>query len=211
VAQIALFGGSGRTGQQVLEQALRAGHGVRALARKPESITQRSPLLTVVHGDVLDPAAVSSTISGTDTVISVFGHVKGSPAAVQTEGTRNIVEAMKAHGQRRIVSLSGGGLPYPEKDEPQLPDKAIRLLLRILSPKVLKDAEGHLRVLEESGLEWTVVRGPVLTNAALSGRYRVGWVGVDAGMKLGRADLAHFILAEALAPAYVRQLPFVSY
>jgi hypothetical protein len=30
-------------------------------------------------------------------------------------------------------------------------------------------------------------------------------------MKLGRADLAQFILREALNPAYVRQLPFISY
>jgi putative NADH-flavin reductase len=211
VAGIALFGGSGRTGRLVLDQALEAGHTVRALSRRPESIPQRSPLLTVVQGDVLDPEAVRSTVAGTDAVISVFGHVKGSPATVQTEGTRNIVDAMKAQGPRRIVSLSGGGLPYPEKDEPKLPDRAIRLLLRVLSPTVIKDAEGHLRVLEASGLEWTVVRGPVLTDDPLSGRYRVGWVGVDAGLKLGRADLARFILTETLEPGHVRQLPFVSY
>ena len=211
MAHLALFGGSGRTGRQVLDQALAAGHTVRALSRRPESIPQRSPLLTVVQGDVLDPEAVRSTVSGTEAVISVFGHVKGSPAAVQTEGTQAIVDAMEAQGLRRIVSLSGGGLPYPDKDQPKLPDRVIRLLLRVLSPTVIKDAEEHLRVLEESGLDWTVVRGPVLTDAPLSGRYRVGWVGVDAGMKLGRADLAQFILREALNPAYVRQLPFISY
>lgn len=39
--------------------------------------------------------------------MSVFGQVEGSPPLLQTDGTRNIVTAMKERGLSRIVTLSG--------------------------------------------------------------------------------------------------------
>ncbi len=165
----------------------------------------------MVEGHVLDVQAVERVIDGSDAVISVFGQVKGSPASLQTDGTRNIVAAMERHGVRRIISLSGGGLPDPAHDRPKPADHVIRTLLKLLAPQVLKDAKGHLSVLESSGLDWTVVRGPRLLDQPLSGDYRVGWVGVDGGTKVGRADLAEFILQQVDDRTYLHQLPLVSY
>jgi len=45
----------------------------------------------------------------------------------------------------------------------------------------------------------------------LTSKYRVGWVGIDAGLKIGRADLAQFILKQVTDESYRSQLPFVSY
>jgi hypothetical protein len=113
---------------------------------------------------------------------------------------------MQKHGLRRIVTLSGGGLAAP-RDRPKAADKIIRVLLRMLSGRVLDDAENHLHVLERSDLDWTVVRGPRLTESPGVGRYRVGWVGVDASR---RDDLADFILTQIDDRTFVRQMPFVS-
>ena len=206
---IALFGATGRTGRHVLDQALTAGHQVRALARRPEVLEPRAGL-TVIGGDVTDPAAVGSVIEGADAVVSVFGHVKGSPPTVQTDGTRVIVEAMRRTGITRIISLSGGGLRYPEKDRPKPADHIIRLLLTLIAPAVLSDATAHLQALRDSGLDWTVVRGPRLTDGPRTGSYRVGWVGVDASTSISRADLAASILAQLDDLTYRHQLPFVS-
>jgi len=207
---IALFGATGRTGRLVLAQALADGYTVRALARRPEAITQASDRLTIVPGDVLDAVAVEQTVRGTDAVISVFGHVKGSPPRVQTDGTRNIVEAMQREQITRIISLSGGGLPAEEHDRPGVADRVIRFLLKKLSPQVLDDAMRHLEVLKNSGLDWTVVRGPRLTDAPATGTYRVGWVGVNASTQISRGDLARFILTQVDDRQFVRELPFVS-
>ena len=207
---IALIGGTGRTGQHVLRQALAAGYSVRALARRPEAIALRSDRLVVVAGDVLEQAAVDETVRGADVVLSVFGQVKGSPATVQTEGTRHIVEAMQQEGISRIVSLSGGGLPAEEHDRPKAADHVIRFLLGVLSPQVLRDAKAHLEVLRQSGLDWTVVRGPRLTDAVETGAYRVGWVGVNASTQIARGDLARFILSQVDDREFIHELPFVS-
>lgn len=206
---LALFGATGKTGSRVLRRALDAGCSVRVLVRDPMKLSVNSPAITVIQGDVQDPAAVDRTVAGSDAVLSLFGQVKGSPPTLQTDGTGLIVEAMTRHDVSRLVTLSGGGLSAP-LDRPGAPDKIIRFLLRTLSGHVLDDAEGHLSVLQESGLDWTVVRGPRLTEKPGVGSYRVGWVGVDASTQISRDDLADFILAQVDDPTFVRQMPFVS-
>lgn len=206
---IAVFGATGKVGRRVVAKALATGFAVRALVRDPSRLHSESPQLTVVVGDVLDASAVTETITGADAVISVFGQVKGSPHTLQTEGTRNIVNAMKVAGITRLISLSGGALPDPH-DRPKVPDHIIRWLLKRISPQVLDDAVGHLDVLEASDLDWTVVRGPRLLHKPGRGRYRVGWVGVDASTKISYDDLADFVVTQVDDLAHVRQLPFVS-
>ena len=212
---IALFGATGKTGRHVLAQALAAGHTVRALARRPEALAEAADAnaaarLTVIAGDVLDAAAVRETLRGADVVVSVFGQVKGSPPTVQTDGTQNIVDAMAEQGIRRIISLSGGGLAAEQHDRPKTPDKIIKWLLQRIAPQVLADAEGHLLVLRASGLDFTVVRGPRLTDAPATGSYRVGWVGVNASTQIARADLAMFILTQLDDRQFIGELPFAS-
>ena len=192
-----------------MDRALAHGFEVRALVRDPGKLTATAPGVTVIVGDVLDAKAVDETVAGADVVLSLFGQVKGSPPALQTHGTELIVAAMKRHGVTRLVTLSGGGLPAP-LDQPGAPDKIIRFLLKTLSGQVLEDAKGHLRVLQDSGLAWTVVRGPRLTEKPGTGTYRVGWVGVNASTQISRDDLADFILTQVDDRTFVGQLPFVS-
>lgn len=209
--KIALFGATGQTGQLFLRAALAGGYQVKALVRDANKLTQKSARLTVIEGDVLNSADVYKTVEGTDIVVSLFGHVKGSPEWLQTNGTKNIVAAMKTHNVGRIISLSGGGLPFPEKDKPKFADYVIRTIMKVAVPKVLNDAVAHHEVLVASGLKWVIVRGPRLTNDARKGQYRVGWVGVNASTKISRADLADFILTQVEDETFDRQMPFVSW
>ncbi|WP_162342547.1 NAD(P)-dependent oxidoreductase [Cyclobacterium salsum] len=205
--RIALFGGSGQTGRQFLDRALENGYLVKALVRNREKLPITHPYLEIVQGDVLHAGEVKANLEGTDLVVSLFGHVKGSPDWLQTEGTRNIVSAMKELGIERIISLSGGGLPFPEKDRPKMADKFIRTIMKLAVPRVLNDAIRHQQVLAESGLQWVIVRGPRLTNTPPKGNYRVG---VNASTNISRADLADFILSQVEDQTFIHQMPFVS-
>lgn len=208
--KIALFGATGRTGQIFLEAAIRKGYEVSALARVSSKITQTSPNLEIIEGDVLNQEDVNRVVAGSDVVVSLFGHVNGSPEWLQTNGTKNIIQAMNQKNVGRIISLSGGGLPFPEKDHPKLADRFFRTLMKILVPKVLKDAIAHADVLKNSKKAWVVVRAPRLTNDTKKGSYRVGWVGVNASTKISRGDLADFILTQVEDEHYNYQMPFVS-
>ena len=207
---IALFGATGRTGRRVLDQALAQGLSVRVLARDPAKIVVVDDRLTVIQGDVLDAQSVDHVVAGSNAVLSVFGHVKGSPDDLQADGTRLILDAMKRHGITRIVTLSGGGLRAEGKDQPKLPDRVIRGLLKLLSGQVLADAEAHLELLKQSSMEWTVVRGPRLTEEPGTGSYGVGWVGGDSTTKISRDDLAEFLVTQIDDRQYIHEMPFVS-
>jgi putative NADH-flavin reductase len=209
--KIALLGATGKTGSLFLQKALDEGIAVKALVRDKSKITVVHGNLELVEGDVLLEKDVLEAVADTEAVVSLFGHVKNSPEWLQTKGTTNLVKAMSAYKVSRIISLSGGGLPYPEKDEPKFADKMIRTIMKVAVPKVLNDAIAHHEVLEKSTLDWTIVRGPRLTADAEKGDYRVGWVGVNASTKIGRADLADFLLKVLKEKSFVHQMPFVSY
>ncbi len=193
-----------------MEQALAAGHEVRALVRDPLKLQIGHGRLVVIRGDVLDTAKVDETVAGTDAVLSVLGQTKTSPKDVQTRGTENIVAAMQKHGVRRLVSLTGAGVRDP-RDEPKLVDRAITFLLKRLQPDVLEDGVRHAEAIKASGLEWVIVRGPRLTEGSKKGEYRVGMVGKNSGTQISRADLAEFMLGQLTTDAHLRQMPVVSY
>ena len=210
---IALFGASGRTGQPLLEKALQAGYRVKALVRDPAKLNAQHPNLAVVRGDVLDEKRVEDLIQGTDAVLSVIGRTQGSPPDLQTTATRYILAAMQKHGVRRIISLTGGGV-RDANDRPKLIDHFIVFAMKNLAGQqarlTLADAEAHAGLIRSSGLDWTLVRGPRLTEEPAKGNYRVGYVGVGTGINLTRADLADFILRQIDDPTHRHKAPFLS-
>ena len=208
--KIALFGATGQTGQKFLEVAIHHGYEIKTLVRDRTKIKNSIPKLTVFEGDVLNQQDVNKVIEGTDIVVSLFGHVKGSPEWLQTDGTKNIISAMQKYSVERIISLSGGGLPFPEKDKPKFADHLIRTIMKIAVPKVLNDAIAHADVLKAGNKKWVIVRGPRLTNDERNSSYRVGWVGVNASTKISRSDLADFILRQVEDDSFNFQMPFVS-
>jgi len=208
--KVAVFGATGRTGRLLVERALGAGHEVVAFARDGSKLGLESGRLSVVEGDVRDGERVGAAVSGADAVLVALGHTKGSPEDVQTEGTRRIVAAMRESGVRRIVSLTGAGV-RDEEDQPKVVDRAFVALLGRLQPAVLEDARRHAEVIRESGLDWTVVRAPRLTDGPHTGDYRTGYVGRGSGTKVSRADVADFMLRQLEDETYLGRMPMVSY
>jgi putative NADH-flavin reductase len=207
--RLTVFGASGRTGRLLVQQALDAGHNVVAFVRDSTKLSLQSERLTIVQGDVLNAADVEKAVNGSDAVLSTLGQSKGSPKDLQTVATRNMVAAMEKYRVSRLVSLTGAGVDAPE-DQPKLINNIIKFALKTLSGVVLQDALGHVEVIKGSNLDWVIVRGPRLTEGPRTGKYRVGWVGVNTGVSISRADLADFMLKEVTDNTYLHKLPMVS-
>ncbi|MFW5831969.1 MAG: NAD(P)-dependent oxidoreductase, partial [Prolixibacteraceae bacterium] len=139
---IALFGGTGRTGQHVVKQGLAKGYKIKTLARNPDKLTIANQNLEIIQGDVHDAPVVEKVVEGSDVVINVVGHTKNSAKDVQTVATENIIKAMKKHGISRIISLSGAGLDSP-KDINHFGRKMVKFAMKLLAKDILKDAESH--------------------------------------------------------------------
>lgn len=195
--RIAVFGASGRAGRHVVEEALRSGHEVTALARNPATLPPR-PGLAVVGGDVRDPVAVAATVHDSQAIISTLGRRRRGPA-ICTAGIRTILATIATGGPRRLVVLSNYGVAESRRREPYV---AVSWLLQ---RAVLRDKEHMEALLRDSGAEWTVVRAPVLTDRPATRAYRAG-----ADLRLSftstasRADLADLMVRRAADRAHLR-------
>jgi putative NADH-flavin reductase len=141
--------------------------------------------------------------------LSALGQTKGSPPTLQTTATQHIIAAMQRHRIRRLISLTGAGVAAPE-DRPKFINHLIAFALKTFSGGVLKDAEGHAALIRASGLDWTLVRGPMLTEGPHTGAYRVGWVGINTGPRISRADVADFMLKQVTDRSFINQAPMIS-
>jgi putative NADH-flavin reductase len=208
--KIVVFGASRGVGLKVVEQALQAGHTVTAFVRSPEKLTVKHANLIVYKGDAIDPAAVEKAIAGQEAVISALGPTRPPVPHMMEMAAKNIVAGMQKHAVHRLVSTTGAGVRQPE-DKPKFADHFIGFLLNLLAKEVVLDSAENVKVIQASGLEWTVVRFPRLTDGEHTGKYRIGFVGKDSGTQLSRADGADFVLKELTGKKWLRKLPLASY
>ena len=204
--KLTVFGASGGTGTHVVSQALEAGHEVLAVVRDPARLTVPAhPRLEVTAAQVMDPAAIRSAVTGRDAVVSAIGpsrrpeEKKTRAAPVCTASARSITTAMQAAGSRRLVVVSASG-PFTDGDGPLL-----RYVAKPIVRRVLKDAFADFvameQVVQASGLDWTIMRPPALTDKPLTGRYRTrDGLNLRGGLTVCRADVAHLALAVADDP-----------
>jgi putative NADH-flavin reductase len=209
IMKIAIFGGTGRTGQHLVQQALEKGHQVVVLARNPAKLTLKNPGLSIVQGDVKDVKAVEQTITGVDAVFSVLGPTSNEPTFEVSQGMTNILSAMKKQSVRRLVISAGAGVGDPN-DAPKLFNHVMNFLLKVMAKNVLADMTKVVEMVRSSDLDWTVVRLPMLTDNPKTGSIKVGYVGKGMGSRIARGDIADFMLAQLSDKTYIRKSPAIS-
>lgn len=155
--RLCVFGAAGRTGIEVVNDAAAHGYEVVACVRSDRSAGFFPSDTVVKKGDILDDISVLGAVRGSDAVISVIGHARGSDPLLQTKGMAHLVEAMKAAGVKRVLSLTGTGARVTG-DEPSILDQALNSIVAKVDPERIKDGVEHIEVLRKSGLDWTVVR-----------------------------------------------------
>jgi uncharacterized protein YbjT (DUF2867 family) len=209
IARVLIVGATGGTGRQLVTQALSLGYAVTAFVRDPSKLRIDHPELTIVRGDVLDPGSVESAMRGQDAVLCALGHRRYFyPTRILSEGTRNIVRAMEAHGVRRLVCETSLGIG----------DAAWRLglyytlfVIPVILPFYFWDKTRQERIVSLSPVEWVIVRPGVLTNDEPRGRLSEGR-GVGAilwSVRISRADVAAFMLSHLARDTYLRAAPGV--
>jgi nucleoside-diphosphate-sugar epimerase len=189
--KIALTGGTGFVGRAVIEQALAAGHEVRALARKPQAPRVG---VTWIAGDLADRAALAELVADAQAVIHVAGLVNApSPAefdAANVDGTQAVRNAAVAAGAVRFVFVSS-----LSAREPQL--SAYGTSKACAEPLV-----------RSAAIDWTIVRPPAVYgpyDREMFELFRAAKWGLVPVPGHGRASVIHVDdlarLLVALAPA----------
>jgi len=196
-----VLGATGGTGRALVEQALRRGHRVTAFVRSPQKLQPAANGLVVVRGDPRDAGALRAALTGQDAVLSALGPPGVGRSTVVSDSARSTVAAMQATGIRRLLVV---GVAVLFENEGLLTAIARRTFLR----NVAKDHAEMEAILRASGLDWTVVRPPRLTNGALTRSYGAADERLPEGaaLTISRADVADFLLDEVEHPAHVRRI-----
>ena len=130
--RVLVTGGSGFLGSYVAEGLAALGHTVRALVRprSDKKILERLANVEFAPGAIEDRASLDVAVRGVDAVIHVAGLVKARSAAeffaVNTGGTKNLLDAAQAHAKdlRRFVYVSSLAAVGPSEDGKPVTDHA---------------------------------------------------------------------------------------
>ncbi len=204
--KIAVIGANGRTGREFVSAALLAGHQVAAGIHRESRLASHAHL-TILPCDATQPREVAALIAGTDAVVMLIGHVRGSAPTVQTDATKVVIEQMKKAGITRLVSLTGTGVRRQD-DRVTVIDRMLNSIVAKVDPDRINDGIHYAKEIEMSGLDWTVLR--VLKLEAWSPTPVVPTLHGPTALWVSRHQVADALLGLIEDRAFISEMPILS-
>ncbi|WP_171167343.1 NAD(P)-dependent oxidoreductase [Streptomyces sp. I05A-00742] len=212
MSRIVVFGAGGRAGRRAVTEALSRGHEVTAVVRDPAKYRDLADKgVTVVEGDVLDPAATAELAAGHDAVVQASYQQDLPVDEFFPRAARALLQGLGQAGVRRLVAVGVGttleaapGLLV--HDTPGFPEAHRTFSL------------GHLAELDalraaDTEVDWVVVAPPPVfldVEAERTGRYRTGGARLlprsEEPAAFSYADLAVALIDEIESPRHHREL-----
>jgi putative NADH-flavin reductase len=180
-----VIGATGRTGQEIVQQALARAHHVTAFVRSPETVTLRHERLGVLKGNVTDENQLSEAMQNHDAIVSVLGPREVfKPSSLLQDSALAVTRGMQRSGVKRLVVLSAAA------HFRGIPNRIVSFILR----NHMRDSLAMEKVVQDSGLDWTIARPPRLTQEQYATyRSREG-AAPRRGFSLSRKAVAAFML-----------------
>ncbi|MGB3211222.1 MAG: SDR family oxidoreductase [Desulforhopalus sp.] len=208
--RLLIIGATRGIGEQLLSQALGAGHVVTVLARDPAKIALTAENLIVHKGDIRDGTVVSAAVQDQEAVCVTIGvPITFKPVTLFSEGIVQVIDAMRQHRVQRLICVTGIGAGNSKGHGGFLYDSIFKpLFLR----SIYADKDIQEQYVKESGLDWVIVRPAGLTDGACTKKYRIvtDLDGVTS-TRISRADVAHFIISELSEQKYTAKTPLLTY
>ena len=206
--KLLVLGATGGIGFEIVRQAVARHHSVTAFVRPPDRLSAFQGRIAFEQGDLLNTSELERAIQGNDAILSAFGPrvpVIKADANLLRDFASALTSAMGRTSVRRLVIVSTAFL-FRDSIVPPT-----HLVGRLFFPGVVADATAMERTIAESGLDWTIVRPPQLTDKPFSGRYRVREGQLPFfGFHISRADVANHLIKAAEDCAYTGKVLGIS-
>jgi putative NADH-flavin reductase len=190
--KLLILGATGATGLQVVTQAVERLHTITAFVRNTGPLEKFGDRINVVRGNLLDPAELAGALPGQEAVLSAFGPrlpISKADVDLLQRFAVALTRGMQKTGVRRVVIESTAFL-FKDAIFPPA-----HLFGRLFFPGVVRDAGEMENIVAKSGLNWTLVRPPQLTNRPRTCRYRAKIDHLPPfGFNISRADVADFMI-----------------
>jgi putative NADH-flavin reductase len=189
--KLLVLGATGGIGIELVTQAIEKRHEVTAFVRNPDALEAFGNKVTAVKGDLLSSWDLRNVIQGHDAILSGFGPrvpIVKCEHDLLTRFAAALTDAVKHTTLRRVLVVS---VAFLFKDALIPP---AYLLGKLFFPNIVRDAANMEERIANSELDWTLVRPPQLTDAPLTGNYRIREGHLPAlGFKISRADVADYM------------------
>ena len=200
--QITIIGATAGVGLECVKQALAQGHRVVTLSRGVPGIPANERL-TVLQGSATNAADIKQAIAGSDAVIVAIGTGASMKATtLYTDAAKAMTEAI-ANPQLPVIVLTGFGAGESGAYQSFL----MTIMFSLLLKKVYQNKTEMEQMITASPLNWEIVRPARLTDKPLTGQYQM-YTSLTKGMKMSsipRADVAHFLVGQAVNPTQLGQ------
>lgn len=207
--RVLVLGANGPTGRRTVRQAADRGLDVVALTRNPEAFPVRHERVEVLGGDATDAGTIDAAVARCDSVVSVIGTAyTWKPVEVYSASSRLVVAAMHRHGLRRLVVVTSMGAPKEVEDGGVVKKALLGLWRRTFTRTLYDDMLRMERIVSTSGLDWTIVRPP-----GLSDDPGTGYVVADTRLDdpaMARSDLASMLLDQLTTAEWVGRIAAVA-
>src|SRR6266404_6802181 len=206
--KLLVLGATGGTGLEIISQAIERGHSLTAFVRAPDPLKRFGDRIAVVRGNLLNSSELQRVLKGHDAVLSGFGPrlpISKADATLLQRFAVALTSGMHQAGVRRVVVESTAFL-FTDSIIPPT-----NLFGRLFFPDVVRHAGEMENVFRKSGLDWTMVRPPRLTDQPRTGKYRVSEGHLPrVGFAISRADVADFMIKAGENGASVGKIVGVS-
>lgn len=204
-----MFGANGRVGALVVAEALQRGYKVVASVHSKSRLPEK-PGLRIVKGDIYNARDVTAALAGSAVAISTLSSWGTPKKDVLTEAMQHIIPVMQTNGKARIISLTGADARAAGDILTalhRLSHASIKVVPGV--HKILADGERHIELLEASGLDWTVVRSPVMNKRGDAARSRLTSRRPLPWATINRQSVAQCLVDLIDDDSYNSQAPFI--
>lgn len=203
-----VFGATGSVGKLAVEALLKDGHEVVAFARRPERLELDHPALTLHRGDATRLADVTAALEGAEAAVVALGAGASRKSRIRSQGTLTVIRAMQDTGVKRLICQSTLGA---QESWSNLNFFWKRIMFGALLAPVFRDHELQEKLVEASGLDWTIVRPSAFTDGPATGAYREAFpASARLKLKISRADVAGFLARQVRDDSYLRRAVGIS-
>jgi len=209
---ILIIGASRGIGLEAVKASLAAGYTVRALARSADDIALNHRQLNRICGDARDEALIVQALEGATAVIQALGVPITATTVLQrttlfSEASRVLVGSMRTTGVRRLVAVTGVETGDSRGSAGFL---HARVLFPLILQRIYSDKNAQERIIQASGLDWTIARPGVLTNGPATGRYQVLTEANSLrGGFISRCDVADFLVRQLADDTNIGRCPLL--
>jgi uncharacterized protein len=202
--KLTIFGATGLVGLHLVKQALFAGHTVTAYGRNVHELIdlqEQNENLHLVKGGLFDKRDIEAAVKGADVVLSALGGATDGSDNTRSLGMKYIVEAMEKKEVTRIVALGGYGCLQADEETLLAETETFPEQHKAVTEEHLK----ALHSLRISGLDWSLVCPPTITDGDVTGLYhtKADYAYENCSTILA-ADVAQCMLSEAVQNNYIQ-------